>query len=119
MLFLRFGAGVCFLLHNFCGVDLADRAKGGFILGFILECFRGVVILLLYAIEFAMLCRAVLSWIPMDPNKFTDFIYAVTEPIIYPVRVLFHKLNWFQSMPIDMSFFVTFLLLNFLVMILA
>ena len=59
-----------------------------------------------------MLARAILSWFPMDSNKLTDFLYTVTEPFIYPVRMLFEKMNWFTGLPIDMSFFVSYILLS-------
>ena len=64
------------------------------------------------AVQFAMLARAILSWFPMDSNKFTDFLYTVTEPFIYPVRMLFEKMNWFSGLPIDMSFLVSYILLS-------
>ena len=77
------------------------------------------MVIFLDVVTFAMLIRAVLSWIPMDPNKFTDFIHAITEPVILPLRALFYKLNWFQGMPIDMSFLITCLLLSMLTMFLS
>jgi len=73
---------------------------------------KNTVIVLLMAVQFAMLARAILSWFPMDSNKFTDFLYTVTEPFIYPVRMLFEKMNWFSGLPIDMSFLVSYILLS-------
>ena len=73
---------------------------------------KNVAILLLGAVELAMLARAILSWFPIFENKFVDFLYAITEPFIYPVRQLFVKLNWFQGLPIDISFLVTFMLIS-------
>ena len=72
------------------------------------------VSLFLFAVETAMLLRAILSWVPMNPNKFSDLLYAITEPFIYPIRWLFEKMNWFQGTPLDVPFFVTFLLLSVL-----
>ena len=71
-----------------------------------------VVLLLLSAVQLAMLIRAILSWFPMDSNKFLDFLYAITEPFIVPIRMLFQKMNWFQNLPIDISFMVAYLLLS-------
>ena len=68
-----------------------------------------IIILLL---QLAMFVRAILSWFPMEENRFIGFLYAVTEPVILPVRMLFERLGWFQNLPIDISFFVTFLLLS-------
>ena len=73
---------------------------------------KNIVILLLSAVELAMLARAILSWFPMFENKFVDFLYGITEPFINPIRQLFIKLNWFQGLPIDISFLVTFILIS-------
>ena len=80
----------------------------------VLQIVANVVVLLLSALQLAMLLRAILSWFPMDSNRFTDFLFGITEPFIYPVRLLFEKLNWFQNLPIDISFLVTYLLLSLL-----
>ena len=79
---------------------------------------KNVVIVFLTAVQFAMLARAILSWFPMDGNRLTDFLHSVTEPFIYPVRLLFNKMNWFAGMPIDISFLVTYLLLSIVLMLL-
>ncbi|MBR4295865.1 MAG: YggT family protein [Clostridia bacterium] len=69
-------------------------------------------LVLLEVLQFAMLVRAILSWIPLsDDNKIERFVYALTEPIIYPIRVLLSRFSTFQSMPIDFSFFITYILL--------
>ena len=78
----------------------------------ILIVLRNTVQVLILALQMAMFIRAIFSWFPMGENKFTDFLYAVTEPVILPVRMLFERLGWFQNIPIDISFFVTFLLLS-------
>ncbi len=70
-------------------------------------------------IEFLMMGRAILSWIPMDDdNPVEDFLYTVTEPVIMPVRAVLDYFGWFQSLPIDMSFLITFILLSILEMLL-
>ena len=81
------------------------------ILYFLIE---GVVAVFLTALLTAMFLRAILSWFIMDENKFTNFLYAVTEPFIYPVRRFLERMNWLQNSPIDFSFMITFLLLSFL-----
>lgn len=85
---------------------------------YIIIVIKNVVILFLSLVQLAMLVRAVLSWFPMEPNKFTDILYSLTEPFITPVRLLFHKLNWFQGLPIDLSFLVSYLLISVVLMIL-
>ncbi|MBQ9783630.1 MAG: YggT family protein [Clostridia bacterium] len=84
----------------------------------VLQIVANVVVLLLSAIQIAMLLRAILSWFPIDSNRFIDFLYGVTEPFIYPFRVLFHRLNWFQDMPLDMAFMAANLTLILLLFIL-
>ncbi len=65
-----------------------------------------------------MLARAILSWFPMNSNKFSDFIYSITEPFIYPVRMLFDKMGWFSGLPIDIAFLVTYLLISIILVFL-
>lgn len=74
--------------------------------------------LLLSALELLMLGRAILSWFPVnEDNPLPRFLYAVTEPVIAPVRALMERLNLFQGLPIDMSFFFTFILISILSML--
>mgnify|MGYP004671596745 FL=1 len=64
------------------------------------------------ALQFAMIIRALLSWFPLDDdNIIVSFVYSVTEPFIYPVRLLLEKSDRISSLPIDVSFFVTYLIL--------
>ena len=83
-----------------------------------LEVLRGTAYLLITVLHTAMFIRAILSWFPMAEGRFSQFLYALTEPVIYPVRVLFDKLNIGTGLPIDIPFFVTFLLLSFISMFL-
>ena len=87
-------------------------------MAFVLETVRTVVVLVIYVLQIAMLVRAVLSWVPMRENKFTDILYAITEPVVMPVRMFFDKMGWFRNLPIDVSFFVAYLLLSILGMLL-
>ena len=73
---------------------------------------------LLLVIQFAMMARDILSWFPIEPNKLTQLLDAITEPLIYPIRKLFEKMNWFQDIPLDMSFMATYLILVILIMFL-
>lgn len=73
------------------------------------------VSVLLSAVQLLMLIRAIMSWFPVDEDSaFLRFVYAMTEPIILPLRLLFERFGWFEGMPIDMPFFITFMLLSFL-----
>ncbi len=71
------------------------------------------------ALEFLMFARAIISWLPMDEdNPIVSFLYSVTEPVIMPVRALIDKFGWFNGMPFDMAFMITFILLSILEMML-
>ena len=68
--------------------------------------------LILAAVLFAMLLRALLSIFFMgEESKFAMILYFFTEPFIMPVRL---KLNLFQGSPLDVSFFLTSILLAML-----
>lgn len=58
-----------------------------------------------------LFARAVLSWLPEINNGFTAFIYAVTEPVLAPVRTLLDRLGVTTALPIDLSFLVVVLVL--------
>lgn len=86
---------------------------------YVIYVIKTVVVLLLSAVQLAMLARAVLSWFPMQENRITDILYSLTEPFIAPVRHLFYKMNWFQRLPLDMSFLVSYLLISAVLMMLS
>lgn len=85
----------------------------------ILEIVKGTVSVILVSLQLAMTLRAILSWFPIESNRFITFLNVVTEPIVYPVRKLFEKMNWFQNIPLDMSFMATFMILSILILFLA
>ena len=78
---------------------------------------KNAATLLLSFIQIAMLVRAILSWFPID-NRFVDFVCSVTEPFVYPIRRLFEKLGWFQGLPVDISFMVSYLLITVILILL-
>ena len=85
----------------------------------VLALLQNTVCVVLSVLQLAMLIRGIMSWFPTESNKFENFLYMITEPLIMPVRLLFEKLNWFQGLPVDISFFVTYLLLSLLILFLA
>ena len=88
---------------------------GSYFIYFIVNLVR----ILLFIVQAAMLFRAILSWFFMeDDNRVMSILYAVTEPFIIPVRALFEKMGWFRNLPIDISFFVTYILLSIISMML-
>lgn len=88
-------------------------------IGIVLEVIRQTACVLLSAIHLAMTLRAILSWFPIEPNKFTQFLDVVTEPVVYPIRKLFEKMNWFQGIPLDMSFMTSFMIITILILVLG
>ena len=81
----------------------------------LLYFLKNTAVLLLYVLDIGLFLRAILSWIPLDEdNPVETFLYGVTEPVIYPIRVLFYKVNWFVGVPFDMAFMAAMLLLGLL-----
>ena len=82
----------------------------------IMSTVRFIVI----ALEVMMLARAVVSWFPIDEDHpIINFLYTVTEPVIMPVRALLDYFGWFEGLPIDMAFMITFILLSIVEMLLS
>ncbi len=75
---------------------------------------------IIFVLQGLMLVRAISSWFVQDEgSRFYDFLYYATEPVIYPVRRLLHKLGLAgDGMMIDISFLVTVILLSIVQMIL-
>ena len=68
---------------------------------------------LLIALQLAMLVRAVMSWFPIsEDSAVAGFLYTVTEPVIMPVRRFLERFESLRNFPLDISFFVTFLLIS-------
>ena len=81
----------------------------------ILYVVKTVTSALLVVLLGAMFVRALISWIPsLDGNALDSISYALTEPVILPVRMLLEKIEWVKNAPIDVSFFVTFLIISLL-----
>ncbi len=67
---------------------------------------------LIGVIEIAMFARAIFSWFDQTgESKISMFLYAVTEPIIWPIRALCSKMHWFEGLPLDIPFMLTYLVL--------
>ena len=76
---------------------------------------RVTVSLILDALMLLMFLRAIMSWIPgAADNSVGNFLFTVTEVIISPVRALFDALGINTAFPIDIPFFVTFIVLSIL-----
>jgi uncharacterized protein YggT (Ycf19 family) len=94
--------------------------KGGIILKLFLVLTVNFVDIVLGAVLFAMLIRAVLSLFMMgEESKFSMLLFYFTEPFILPVRKILEKLGWFQGTPFDVSFFLTTVLIGMIQSLLA
>lgn len=69
--------------------------------------------LLFQIMEYAILARVLLSWIPLPDNQFTRVLYQITEPILGPVRSLLNKSPIGRNSMMDFSPIVAFLLIGF------
>ncbi len=68
-------------------------------------------------LEMLMIVRMLLSWMPVDDDSpILNFVYAMTEPLILPVRLVLERSETVQALPIDLSFFISFLLLGIIQM---
>ena len=82
------------------------------IFAYILRTTASAVLMVLLG---AMFVRAIISWLPGFSGGFLDALsYGLTEPIIVPVRLLLERIEWVKNAPLDVSFFVTFLIISLL-----
>lgn len=78
-----------------------------------------LVSVFLGAEQLLMMFRAVLSWLPVDEDSnISNFLFAMTEPVIYPVRMLLDRFEGLDEFPIDLSFIISFMLLSLVQMLL-
>ena len=96
-----------------------STAREGTVAYQLLYIVSATVRFLIAAIQFLMLARAIISWLPFEEDHpLVTFLYSVTEPVIMPVRAVIDRLGLFEGMPIDISFLITFMLLSVLEMLL-
>lgn len=80
---------------------------------------RQTVTVMLDVLMLALFVRAILSWLdPQGEWKISNFLFVLTEPIIFPIRQLFAKMHWFEGLPLDMPFLFTWLALSLLQLLL-
>lgn len=85
----------------------------------VLSTLAQVVNIFLYAIMFMMVFRALTSWLPIDDSSpIMSFVFSITEPIVYPFRLLTEKIPALQGLPIDISFLLASTAVIFLTLIL-
>lgn len=62
-----------------------------------------------------VLCvSAIMSWFPIfdEDNVIVDLIDRICEPILYPARLLVDRSGFLASLPIDVSYIITYIALS-------
>lgn len=73
------------------------------------------VSVILEVLSIALFARAIFSWFdPMHEGGVSRFLLLMTEPVIFPIRMLCERMHWFENVPIDMPFLFTMILLSLL-----
>lgn len=69
--------------------------------------------------QLLFLARAILSWLFMaEDGAIPNFLHAMTEPLILPVRALLNRFEAIRDFPIDIAFLVTVMLMSVIQMLL-
>ena len=67
----------------------------------------------LSVVLFAMLGRAICSFLPIDDSVgLPAFLGLITEPIILPVRKVCEKMGIGEGLPFDIPFLITYIILS-------
>lgn len=70
------------------------------------------VLLFLEVMGYIIVLRSLLSLLASEESKMLEFCYAVSEPVIAPVRSLLDRIPALEGSIIDFSSVVTFLFLS-------
>lgn len=63
-------------------------------------------------LQLALLANAVISWLPLDDdNAFVVLLEGICAPVLYPARLLVEKSETLSSLPIDISYILTYIAL--------
>ena len=83
-----------------------------FVLGNFIVAAAKILDILLTLLYWLILIRALISWVSPDPhNPIVQFLYKVTEPILYPIRKI---LPFSLKLGIDISPIIAFFAVIFL-----
>jgi YggT family protein len=78
----------------------------------LLSAAAGILNIILTALYWLILIRALVSWVNPDPfNPIVQFLYNTTEPLLAPIR---RVLPFAMRMGIDISPIIAFLIIYFL-----
>jgi len=69
--------------------------------------------LLLGFMELAILARVLLSWLPISRSgQLVRLLYAITEPILAPIRAMLERSSFGRYMMLDFSPIVAFIIIR-------
>jgi YggT family protein len=78
------------------------------------------IVILLQIIEYAILLRVILSWLPIPKdNQLIRILYQITDPVLLPIRNMIEKTNWGKNMMIDFSPLIAFAIIMLLVRVVS
>ncbi len=80
----------------------------------LLDILSATVSLLISAELLLFLLRSLFSFFFDGDSAISKLLFALTEPIILPVRFVLYKLNALQDTPFDWAFFITYFILAIL-----
>ncbi len=82
-----------------------------FIAGNLVSAIAQILEIVLEFFTWVIIARAILSWVNPDPyNPIVQFLYKITEPVLYPVRRAMGK----YSGGLDLSPMIVILIIIFL-----
>lgn len=78
----------------------------------VIAVIKLAVLLFIEVLGYAMLIRAIISFLGFEESMVNVICYAVSEPVVAPVRSLLDRVTGLREIGIDFSFMATFLLLE-------
>ena len=79
-----------------------------------METICQALVLLLTVMEYVLLARVILSWLPIQSdNRLVQMIYQLTEPILAPIRNIIEKSPVGNNTILDFSPLIAFLIIEF------
>lgn len=73
---------------------------------------KNTALVLIGVLQIAMFARAIFSWFDQTGESgLSVFLYTITEPVIYPLRRLCERMHWFEGLPLDIPFMLTWIVL--------
>lgn len=78
---------------------------------YLVEIIQMTVGLFIDVVGMAMLIRAVMSFIGSEESRLVEICYAISEPLVAPVRSALNRVPGIMEIGIDFSFMATYMIL--------